>query len=319
MDKKITVTYDQSISLQQSNGCKSVRLDQYLFDQFPEYSRSYFQRLIENNHIQVNSKISKKNSYKLRNLDQVEISFQPIKDFNTDPIQVDFEIIEEQEDFIVINKPAGLVVHNSESNKDEISLVNGLMYKFKNLTKKFDDNQRPGIIHRLDRQTSGIIIVAKDPKSQKALSNLFAQREISKSYLAIVCGHPDPTGEIDVSIGRHPHQRYKMTSMGICPRESKTSYKVIEYYKEHALVEAMPATGRTHQIRVHLASIGYPIMGDSMYGSQSKMINRQALHAWKLSFEHRKTPFSYTCFPPTDIQGALFSLRKNVVKKLSEI
>lgn len=276
------------------------RLDLFLIKKFPSYSRSYFQNLIEDNLIKINSKAAPKSSYLLKKQDEIDIEFPPQQPLEIIPQKVDFDIVDTKEDFLIINKPAGLIVHHSQSNKDQITLVHGLLYLFKEF-KEFSDTIRPGIIHRLDKDTSGLIIIARNTPSQISLASLFKERIIKKTYYALVSGHPSPQGTINAPIGRHPKERHKMSVHGLEKRESITHYTVLKYFKDTALVELHPITGRTHQIRVHLASIGHGILGDSTYGHKSKLISRQALHAKKsnsnikISNIHMNVHYQRTC------------------------
>jgi 23S rRNA pseudouridine1911/1915/1917 synthase len=288
----------------------SKRIDNYLFSCFPAYSRSYFQSVIKNGGIVLNGKKIAKNSVLVKNNDNVVINFIEKKEVIATPENTVFDIVDVQKDFLIVNKPAGLVVHNTQANIDEPSLVKGLLYKFKEFDE-FSDAVRPGIVHRLDKDTSGLMIVARTIPAQIALSSLFKQRKMHKTYLALVKGHSRDEGEIFYPIGRHPIQRHKMTHLcGISPRESTTNYKTLCYYKKNSLVQASPVTGRTHQIRVHLAAIGHGIIGDTLYGYESKHIQRQALHAWKLNFSFRGKLFEYRCSIPCDFQNLLKSTLK---------
>ncbi|MCG2756384.1 RluA family pseudouridine synthase [Candidatus Dependentiae bacterium] len=250
-----------------------------------------------------------KSSYKIKENDKIEINFPKITQYNVSPENIDLEIIDIQPDFIVINKPAGLVVHPSENNKDELSIVHGLLYKFKEF-EDFNDNQRPGIVHRIDRGTSGLLLVARNIKSQIKISNMFKDRLIKKTYLAVVKGHPPKEGKIDYPVGRHPLKGHLMSHKSHDGRPALTYYKVLQYYKDESLVEVRIVTGRTHQIRVHFAAIGHGLIGDESYGYLSKLISRPALHAYKLSFTYKDTLFEYEKSAPQDIQYLLNNLEK---------
>lgn len=287
---------------------ESIRIDKYLFSKFPEYSRSYFQGLIEKNLISVNSNYKIKNKYKIKKNDQIEVNFPKVIEYNLSPKKVDFETVAIEEDFIIVNKPAGLLVHPAETNKKEISLVHGLLYKFKEF-ENFNDEQRPGIVHRIDRGTSGLLIVARNTKSQIKFSNMFKNREIKKTYLAVVNGHPPKEGKIIYPIGRHPSKRHLMSHLSYNGKPSLTFYKVLQYYKNESLVEVRIITGRTHQIRVHFAAMGHGLIGDNSYGSKSKLINRPALHAHKISFEYKNQKFEYKKEVPQDFEELLNKLK----------
>ncbi len=291
---------------------KQIRLDKFLFEQNPEYSRSYFQNLIDEGLISVNDKIITKNSYKLKNEDKIEISIPEEKQINLKAQKVDFEIVNIQPDFLIINKPAGLLTHFAQNDPDKPSLVNGLLYKFKELKdESFKDTQRPGIVHRLDKNTSGLLIIARNIKAQIALSKMFKDRAIKKTYLALVKGHPPKKGKIDFSIGRHPYKKHMMSHMGFFSKKAITYYQVIKNYKDSSLVEARIITGRTHQIRVHFSAIGHGIIGDEIYGYNSKFIDRQALHSWKISFELNGQKFNYLKPVPKDFSKLLKAVNSN--------
>jgi len=294
--EKINLTCEGNIQI-------PTRIDQYLFSKLPQYSRAYFQNLINENLVIINGKIAKK-SHKIHNLDLIEVSIPEEKPIDLEPQKVDFEIIDIQKDFLIINKPAGLLVHYAPNNVTEKSLVNGLLYQFKELND-FEDKERPGIIHRLDKDTSGLLIVARNIPAQIKLSQMFRDKKITKKYLVLVKGHPEKSGKIDFDIGRHPIKRHMMSHLGISPRKALTYYKVLAYYKDCSLVEAIIVTGRTHQIRVHFAAIGHGVIGDSVYGVQSKHMNRQALHSWKVSFEFNGQQYSYQKPVPKDFQNLL--------------
>jgi 23S rRNA pseudouridine1911/1915/1917 synthase len=282
-----------------------IRIDQFLFSNYPEYSRAYFQKLIGEELILVNSKINKKSSYKLKENDEITINFPEVKNFDLSPKKIDFDIIDIQKDFIIINKPAGLQVHPSQEKQvDDVTLVNGLLYEFKELNQ-LEDKERPGIVHRLDKGTSGLMIVARNLPAQIKIANMFKERKINKTYLALVKGHPDKEGKIDLEIGRHRTKRHLMSHITHEGKPALTYYKVLAYYKDCSLVQAKIVTGRTHQIRVHFAAIGHGLIGDENYGFNSKEIQRPALHAWKLAFEFKHKRFNYCVQIPQDLQTIL--------------
>ncbi len=292
---KNTFTYTPT----QSNG--DIRLDRVLIAQFPTFSRTYFQELIVDGLVTINESVVNKSNHRVRAGSQVGVLFKT-KEYNLAPTAVDFEVIDEQPDFLIINKPAGLLVHHAASTPDEVSLVNGLLHRYPDM-QGIDTTNRPGIVHRLDKHTTGLIIVARNHEAQIALSNAFKERQMHKTYLAIVTGTPLATGSIALPIGRHPRERQKMATFGIDVRPALTHYTVLEQYKEHAIVSVRLITGRTHQIRVHFAALGHSLVGDSVYGRASDLIARQALHAWQLSFTFKGQSFSYTAPLPDDLQA----------------
>jgi 23S rRNA pseudouridine1911/1915/1917 synthase len=294
-------------------GNKPTRVDKYLFFKFPDYSRSYFQKLIQDKKVYVNNIIINKRSYILKKEDIVTLSLQTSNLSLLTPHKIDFEIVDIQKDFLIINKPAGLIVHNTANKMNEPSLVRGLLHRFKEFNK-LGDQERPGIVHRLDKDTSGLLIVARTIPAQIKLSEMFKNRSIQKTYLALVKGHPEHTGNITFPIGRHPIYRHKMSHKGIVSRSAQTYYDVCVFYENTSLIVAKPITGRTHQIRVHLAAIGHNIVGDTTYGQSSKLIKRQALHAWKLSFEFNKKLYEYILPIPKDFKNLLHSTFLSFIK-----
>lgn len=308
MDKTVKFTYENQIS------CYS-RLDRFLASKLPNYSRSYLQKLIEEEFVQVNGEKVQKSSLTLKENDEISIFFPPPKKYDLTPKNIDFEVIDIQDDFIVINKPAGLIVHPSNNDKERVSLVHGLLYKFKELST-FEDTERPGIVHRIDKNSSGLLLVARNTISQAKLSEMFKNRLIKKTYIAVVKGHPPKKGKIDYAIGRHPIYPNKMSHLGFNSREALTYYEVLEYYKDHTLVAVNIITGRTHQIRVHFAAIGHNLIGDTTYGNISKLINRQALHSWKLTFSFDNKNYSYNAPIPNDLKNLIESLQKENRKKI---
>jgi 23S rRNA pseudouridine1911/1915/1917 synthase len=237
--------------------------------------------LVEDSHIKVNSQTAK-SGLKLRKGDQVDITIPPPRPGNLTAETIPLTILYEDADLMVIDKPAGLTVHPAPGHYTG-TLSNAILAHIPNL--EAGGVSRPGIVHRLDKDTSGLIIVAKNPAAHMKLSDQFKSREVSKVYLALVRGHLTPAdGIIEAPIGRHPRDRKKMAvvSRG---RESRTEYKVIKYVDNCTLLEVRPKTGRTHQIRVHLSAIGFPVVGDSVYGVKSDFLSRQFLHASTLRFK----------------------------------
>ncbi len=250
---------------------------------------------------------------------EVEIKEQILPSLEPEPIPL--SILFEDETLLVINKQAGLVVHAGGGTQNN-TLVNGLIYHLrkKGGLKEFGDTLRPGIVHRLDKDTSGVMVIAKTLKAMENLQKQFASRTIEKEYRAIVSGNiRDEEITVDQPIGRHPTERKKMTVLTTLPsRKAYTSIRVLEHFNEAAYVAAFPKTGRTHQIRVHLAYIKHPILGDEVYGSHSlnqnfkAFISRQALHARRLKFQHplNEKTLEFTAPLPKDMQTLLEALKQ---------
>lgn len=303
MNQKELIT----LCVQAAHLTSEVRLDKFLHEQFPTYSRSYFQQLIYDEAVCLNGKTIAKPSASLKSGDIITFAFPAPPSYKAIPRKIDFQVIDEQPDFLIINKPPGLVVHAPSAGSIEPTLVDGLLHLFRELID-FNDMQRPGIVHRLDKDTSGLMIIARTIPAQYELAKLFKDRSIEKTYLATTQGEPKPEGVINVPIGRHPNQRHKMAPYGIASREATTFYKVLKRYNEASLVAARIITGRTHQIRVHCASIGHKILGDQTYGVKSPFIGRQALHSWKLAFTYKGKQYRYVCPVPEDFKQLLQKL-----------
>lgn len=280
---------------------EGLRTDKFIANQFPNYSRSFLQKLFTQDHIKINTTKSAKPSYSLKIGDQISISFpdsetpKPLKDV---PKDIGVKIIAKEQDFFIIYKPAGLVVHPPSDFCQDIALTDWLKQTYDDIAH-VGAVDRPGIVHRLDRDTSGLMVIPRTNQAHAALTDMFKNRQIHKTYLAIAMGHPPKEGSINFYIGRHPSVRYKMhsfTDLTKLPssRDALSHYKVLEYCHDFSLVEVKPVTGRTHQIRVHFAAIGHPLLADHLYGSRSKLISRQALHAHKIEFELNGKSYSFT-------------------------
>ena len=259
----------------------ATRLDKFLIGKFPELTRSYLQKLIAQDYILVNEQPARA-SQKADIGDIVKITFPPPEptELIAEPIPLD--IVYEDDDIAVIDKPAGLTVHPSPGHTMH-TLVNALLARCPELAS-FGDSMRPGIIHRLDKDTSGLMIIAKNKAAQENLINQFKSRSVSKGYIALVKGKVTPAkGIIEAPIGRDPSNRKRMAVVSN-GRYARTSYKVKQYLDNYTLLDITIETGRTHQIRVHLAAIGYPVVGDRVYGVKSKYLNRQFVHASRLGF-----------------------------------
>src|SRR5690554_564786 len=282
------------------------RIDVFLQSE-TEFSRNYIQNLIKEGLVLVNEKTTKAN-YIIKPGDVVVMVIPKQKKIALEPVNLNLEVVYEDEYLAVINKPKGLVVHPSDSFM-ETTLVSGLLYQFDKLS---NDPIKPGIVHRLDKDTSGLLIIAKDDETLKKLQNQFKNRTISKIYLAICYGEFKTfNGTIDKPIIRHPKKRQQMTT-ALTGRRAVTHYKVLSQNNGYSYIELDLITGRTHQIRVHLKSINHPILGDPVYGPK-KVYGSVGpyLHAYKLSFNHpiTKRRLELTSEPPAVFINELINRR----------
>ena len=264
---------------------ESKRIDAYISEN-TEYSRTAVQRLIEENKITVNGK-KEKASYKVQNGDKIEIEEEPAKEIELKAQDIPLEILYEDDDIIVVNKPKGMVVHPANGNPDG-TLVNAIMSICKDSLSGIGGEIRPGIVHRLDKNTSGAIIIAKNDKAHINLNEQLKNHEIKKTYIALVRGIvKENNATINMPIGRSKKDRKKM-DVDKNGKEAITHFKVLKRYQDCTLLEINIETGRTHQIRVHLSHIGYPIIGDEVYsnGKNKWNIEGQCLHAKSLDFKH---------------------------------
>lgn len=301
-----------SLTIGQENNAK--RLDIFLATEFPLYSRTFFKKLIEESAVMVNKKSITKSGYILKTDDIVEITFPPAPTLETSALpekDLTIELLFEHPQFLIVYKPPYLMVHAPKHKSDKYTLVDWLIHKFKEL-KNIGYLDRPGIVHRLDKDTSGLIIIPRTNYAHTIFSNMFKDREIEKTYLAIVQGHPSSSGAIDYNITRHTSQRHKMTHCKNYGRQALTNYIVLEYFSNTSLVEVYPVTGRTHQIRVHFSCIGHPLVGDKVYGHSSKLIGRQALHAYRLSFIFENHRYTFWHSLPADMVSLIENLRTGV-------
>ena len=255
-----------------------LRLDQFLAKLLPEFSRSRLQQLIRDGFVRLNNKTSRPRQI-VRGGEKIE----------TLPEAIPLEILFEDDDLIVINKPPGLVVHPGAGHREH-TLVNALLNHCETLSG-IGGKERPGIVHRLDKETSGCLVVAKNDATHRDLSEQFAARTVEKIYLALVAGKlPKTAGVIEGKIGRHPVHRQRMSAATPRGRAAKTEYRLVRSSDRATLIECRLHSGRTHQIRVHLHHLGHPVLGDKVYAPRlAKDFPRQMLHAWKLGFRHPRT------------------------------
>jgi 23S rRNA pseudouridine1911/1915/1917 synthase len=262
------------------------RLDRYLADVLPSLSRSRVQALIRDGAVHLNG-AGPRAAARLAAGDRVSVSLPPAEDDRPALVpapEVSFDVLHADDAIVVVDKPAGLVVHPGAGHRGD-TLVEGLLARFPELGERFE-GPRPGIVHRLDRDTSGVMVVARTVAAAKRLRAQFKRQTVEKVYLALAKGAVRPAaGIIDAPIGRDPARRKRMAALP-AGRPSRTRYRVLGEAEGYSWLEVRPRTGRTHQIRVHLAAIGHPVAGDPVYGRRDKRVGRLALHAWQLSFDH---------------------------------
>ncbi len=287
-----------------------ARLDRYLTDHLPDFSRAAVQRLIDDGQILVDNQL-RKASYRVQVGETVSVHVPPPEPAALQAESIPLDIIFENDDLLVVNKPAGMVVHPAAGHPAG-TLANAILAHCPHLS--VGGVERPGIVHRLDRDTSGLIVVAKNDAAMRDLQAQFKSRGVKKIYLALVEGKvAPPRGKIDAPIGRDPKQRQRMKVLSRGrTREAVTIYHTLANLDGFTLVEAEPRTGRTHQIRVHLAFLGFPVVGDSIYGKKKNTLGltRQFLHAWRIEFalprERKRVEFSAP--PPADLRALLDEL-----------
>ncbi len=265
-----------------------LRLDRFLAKELPEYSRSRLQQLIRTGFVRLNGATTRPRQT-VRSGDEIELIAPPLEKIENQPEPIPLEVLFEDNDLIVINKPAGLVVHPGAGHQQH-TLVNALLSHCTSLSG-IGGKERPGIVHRLDKETSGCLVVAKNDATHRDLSRQFAERIVEKIYLALVAGKlRKQTGAIEEQIRRHPVHRQRMAVTPVRGRAAKTEYRVLRSGNQASLIECRLHSGRTHQIRVHLHHIGHPVLGDKVYAARlAKDFPRQMLHAWKIGFRHPRS------------------------------
>lgn len=283
----LATTLKMKIEVFVSRDDENSRLDKFSSYKNPDYSRSFIQKAIEQGEITVNGAKSDK-KYRLKFGDRVAFDIEPPQAFVAKPQNIPLDIVYEDEDILVVNKPKGMVVHPAPSHFDD-TLVNALLFHCKELSD-LNGNLRPGIVHRIDKDTSGLLMIAKNNFSHRLLAEQIKNHSFKRQYYAVVKGHlKDSRGTLDFPIGRDVRNRQKMA---VCSENSKpavTHYETVREYKGYSLVKCTLETGRTHQIRVHFAHIGHPVAGDEKYGGVNKLektLNGQCLHASLLGFIH---------------------------------
>lgn len=295
----------EKIRIEVENLEKNERIDKYLSSKLDDsFSRAKIQKLIDEELILVNDKIIK-SSYKVSNGDVILITDKE-EDMSVKPEKMDIDIVYEDDDVLVINKKSGVVVHPAPGNYSG-TLVNGLMYLSKDLSH-VNGEFRPGIVHRIDKDTSGLLIVAKNDKAHRILAEELKEKKVKRKYIALVSGVINhDVGEIDAPIGRDPSDRKKMCVTSTNSKDAITHFRVLERYKNASLIECELETGRTHQIRVHMKYINHPVINDPVYGKNNHGEFGQLLHAKEITFTHPTTKevMTFSCEVPEEFNKIL--------------
>jgi 23S rRNA pseudouridine1911/1915/1917 synthase len=287
---------------------RGKRLDQFLHERLPQYSRSRLQDWIEQSLVKINGSPEKR-SYLLKGAERIHVQPGELAPLRATPEDLPLEVLYEDADVIAINKPAGMVVH-AGAGRHSGTLVNAVLHRFGKLSGVGGD-LRPGIVHRLDRFTSGVILVARTDAAHRNLAGQFAARQVEKTYVALVHGSvKNDQGRINKPIARDPGARVRMTARLTQGRSAITSYQVLKRFEQFTLLEVKIGTGRTHQIRVHLASVKHPVVGDKLYGAPASALGRYFLHARQITFSSPGTGERITVSAPLpgDLEDHLSSL-----------
>jgi 23S rRNA pseudouridine1911/1915/1917 synthase len=293
---------------------KSQRLDHFLVQQIPQHSRSFLQGLIQEGHVRVDGKTIRKNGARVESPQVIEVTIPPVAPAEMIPEEIELNIIYEDDNLIVVDKLAGMVVHPSAGHHQG-TLIHAVLAHAPDI-EGVGGVQRPGLVHRLDKDTSGLIVLAKNDYTHQHLQKLFKDREVEKNYIALLDGHPPtPTGRVEAAVSRDPKSRQKMAIVPDTKGKMAISeYKTLETFSNHTLVEVSILTGRTHQIRLHMAFLNCPVVGDTTYGKKriTLSVERQQLHAQKLRFRlpDQTDPTEFEAPLPDDISQTLKDLRK---------
>ncbi len=316
--KSISLVTEQVHQLQVPAG-EPQRLDKFLAAVLPQHSRARLQALIKSGQVQIDGKSIKKSGHILIGGESVLVRVPPAEPTDLVPEDIPLDIIFENDEVIVVNKPAGLVVHPAAGHAHG-TLIHAALAHAPQI-EGVGGELRPGLVHRLDKDTSGLILLAKNERAQRFLQAQFQNREVRKTYLALVDGHPPTSsGRIEAPIGRDPRERKRMAVVPAAKgRAAVSEYRVVENFPDHALLEINPLTGRTHQIRVHLAFLGCPVVGDRVYGKRrsSLPVGRHFLHAARLTLRlpGEEEPRTFEAPLPPDLQGTLMELRAAVPQR----
>ncbi len=293
------------------NLVEDIRIDKWICEQNGDVSRSMLQKLLKENRITVNGKVVSK-SYKVCNGDNIHFEMPEPVELDVLPENIPIEIVYEDDDLLVVNKPKGMVVHPAAGNQNG-TLVNALLYHCQGRLSSINGVIRPGIVHRIDKNTSGLLIVAKTDKAHTGLAEQIKEHTFTREYQAVVCGRlRESTGIIDAPIGRHNVDRKKMCVTDKNSKNATTEYTLLDEFNGYSYVKLKLFTGRTHQIRVHMAYIGHPVYADDVYGKASNLCEGQCLHAKKIGFVHPIDGKYY------EFDSELPDYFKNVLNKLSK-
>lgn len=305
MNQRFTVTAEET----------GIRIDRYLAEKCSGISRSYLQKLLKEETVLVNQKAVKSN-YKVNVEDQIELSIPEAVEPEIEAEDMELDIVYEDQDIILINKPKGMVVHPAAGHYSG-TLVNGLMAHCRGELSGINGVMRPGIVHRIDMDTTGVLIVCKNDMAHNSIAEQLKEHSITRKYYAVVHGNlKEDEGTINAPIGRHPVDRKKMSINEKNGRDAVTHYRVLERFRQFTYVECQLETGRTHQIRVHMASIGHPLLGDSVYGPAKSpfRLNGQTLHAGVLGIRHPRSKeyMEFKAPLPDYFEDLLKKLRSNI-------
>ncbi len=297
----------------QFNGGEPERLDKYLTACLPEFSRARLQGLIADGFVDVDGRPAKKGGIRLEGGERLRVRIPPPQPSGLVAEAIPLDVVFENDDLLVVNKPAGMVVHPAAGH-DSGTLVNAVL-GYEPEIEGIGGEERPGVVHRLDKDTSGLIVLAKNERAHRWLVDQFKERQVEKTYLALVDGKPPtPTGRVEAPIGRDPRDRKKMAVVKLEKgREAVSEYKTLESFDSHTLLEFHPYTGRTHQIRVHCTFLRCPIVGDTLYGHRKPTIDlaRHFLHAWqlKITLPGESRPRTFRAELPNELKKVLEKLR----------
>lgn len=296
----------ETITVQANENDKEKRIDSFLNEVIEDATRSYIQKIIDGGYVEITGKKTTKSGNKLKGTETIVVNLPEDETLDLIPEDIPLEIIYEDSDIVVINKAPNMVVHPAHGNYNG-TLVNALLYHIKDLST-INGVIRPGIVHRLDKDTSGVIVVAKHDEAHTTLSDMFKEKTLEKTYVCIAKGiFKDKSGRIETLIGRDPRDRKKMAVVTENGKIAISNYEVLDESKNYSLVKVRIETGRTHQIRVHMKSLNHPILGDATYGNSTDGIARQMLHAYRLKFTHpiSKKEMVVTAPIPEDFKRAL--------------